>query len=124
MKNRERYLNARSTIQTSLKHHVIPVINENDSVFTDELRFGDNDTLAARVAALARADALVMLTKRRAARYAAKSGCNTWIIDGRAEDSLLRFLRGEVLGTQLIATLRLSKRESSGSPDSYEATGS
>ncbi len=60
--NRARYLNARSTLRTLLRLGVIPVINENDTVATDELRFGDNDTLAALVANLIEADLLILLT--------------------------------------------------------------
>jgi glutamate 5-kinase len=60
--NRRRYLNARNTLETLLDHGVIPVINENDTVATAELRFGDNDRLAARVAQMASADALVLLS--------------------------------------------------------------
>lgn len=60
--DRNRYLNARSTIQSLLDLQVIPIINENDTVVTDEIRFGDNDTLAALVANLVEADALVILT--------------------------------------------------------------
>jgi glutamate 5-kinase len=60
--NRERYLNARSTLRTLLRFGVIPVINENDTVATDEIRFGDNDTLAALVANLVEAELLVILT--------------------------------------------------------------
>jgi glutamate 5-kinase len=60
--DRARYLNARSTLRTLLKLGVIPVINENDTVATDELRFGDNDTLAALVANLIQADLLILLT--------------------------------------------------------------
>ncbi|MBK1716361.1 glutamate 5-kinase [Thiocystis violacea] len=60
--DRARYLNARSTLRTLLKLGVIPVINENDTVATDELRFGDNDTLAALVANLIEADLLILLT--------------------------------------------------------------
>jgi glutamate 5-kinase len=59
---RDRYLNARGTLKTLLGHGVIPVINENDTVVTDEIRFGDNDTLAALVANLVDADVLVLLT--------------------------------------------------------------
>ena len=58
----ERYLNARATLQTLLAQGVIPIVNENDTVVTDEIRFGDNDTLAALVANLIDADLLVMLT--------------------------------------------------------------
>jgi len=60
--NRARYLNARSTLRALLKFGVVPVINENDTVATDELRFGDNDTLAALVANLIEADLLILLT--------------------------------------------------------------
>ncbi len=60
--DRKRYLNARSTLRTLLDLKVIPVINENDTVVTDEIRFGDNDTLASLVANLVEADALVILT--------------------------------------------------------------
>jgi glutamate 5-kinase len=60
--DRERYLNARSTLLTLLSHRVIPVINENDTVVNDEIKFGDNDTLGALVANLVDADALVILT--------------------------------------------------------------
>ncbi|MBK5966415.1 glutamate 5-kinase [Thiocystis minor] len=60
--NRVRYLNARSTLRTLLKLGTVPVINENDTVATDELRFGDNDTLAALVANLIEADLLILLT--------------------------------------------------------------
>jgi glutamate 5-kinase len=60
--DRERYLNARSTLLTLLSLKVIPVINENDTVVNDEIKFGDNDTLGALVANLVDADALVILT--------------------------------------------------------------
>lgn len=62
LSNRERYLNARATLKTLLKLGVVPVVNENDTVVTDEIRFGDNDTLAALVANLIEADVLVLLT--------------------------------------------------------------
>ena len=60
--DRKRYLNARSTLRTLLSMGVIPVVNENDTVANDELRFGDNDTLAALVANLIEADLLILLT--------------------------------------------------------------
>ena len=63
--DRERYLNARSTLLTLLSLKVIPVINENDTVVNDEIRFGDNDTLGALVANLVDADVLVILTDQR-----------------------------------------------------------
>jgi glutamate 5-kinase len=59
---RDRYLNARATLNTLLRHRVLPVVNENDTVATDEIRFGDNDSLAAMVANLIDAEALVLLT--------------------------------------------------------------
>jgi glutamate 5-kinase len=62
MADRQRYLNARSTLRTLLALGVIPVINENDTVVTDEIKVGDNDTLAALVTNLVEADALVILT--------------------------------------------------------------
>ncbi len=63
--DRERYLNARSTLLTLLQHRVLPVINENDTVVNDEIKFGDNDTLGALVANLVEADALVILTDQK-----------------------------------------------------------
>ena len=60
--DRRRYLNARSTLRTLIGHGVVPVVNENDTVAVDEIRFGDNDTLAALVANLIEADLLVLLT--------------------------------------------------------------
>ena len=60
--DRERYLNARSTLLALLALKAVPVINENDTVVTDEIKFGDNDTLAALVANLIEADALIILT--------------------------------------------------------------
>ena len=63
--DRERYLNARSTLLTLLAHQVIPVINENDTVVNDEIKFGDNDTLGALVANLVEADLYVILTDQK-----------------------------------------------------------
>lgn len=60
--DRKRYLNARSTLRTLLDLGVVPIINENDTVATDEIRFGDNDTLGALVTNLVEADALIILT--------------------------------------------------------------
>lgn len=62
LRNRKRYINARSTLSTLLDLGVIPVVNENDTVATEEIRFGDNDNLAALVANLISADVLVILT--------------------------------------------------------------
>lgn len=65
LSNRRRYLNARSTLRTLLKFGTIPVINENDSVSNEEIRFGDNDTLGAMVANLIEADLLIILTDQQ-----------------------------------------------------------
>ena len=60
--NRRRYLNARSTIMTLMEVGAVPLINENDTIATDEIRFGDNDRLAARVASMVSADLLILLS--------------------------------------------------------------
>lgn len=65
LSSRQRYLNARSTLKTLVSLNVVPVINENDTVVTDEIRFGDNDTLGALVANLIEADLLVILTDQK-----------------------------------------------------------
>jgi len=65
LSDRQRYLNARNTLRTLLDHRVVPVINENDTVVTDEICFGDNDTLAALTANLVGADVLVILTDQQ-----------------------------------------------------------
>jgi len=148
--DRERYLNARSTLRTLLRLRVIPIINENDTVVTDEIKFGDNDTLGALVANLIEADALIiltdqvglysadprkdpnaklvetaqagdaklesmaggagthigrggMITKVLAAKRAARSGAHTVIASGHEPDVLPRLLRGESIGTLLVA---------------------
>jgi glutamate 5-kinase len=148
--DRERYLNARSTLLTLLKLGVVPVINENDTVVNDEIKVGDNDTLGALVANLIDADALVILTDQKglysadprkdpsavfiheakagdpqleemaggagssigkggmitkilAARRAAGSGASTVIAWGREPDALVRLVRGEAIGTLLVA---------------------
>ncbi|MAF17732.1 MAG: glutamate 5-kinase [Marinomonas sp.] len=65
LSNRRRYLNARSSLRTLLNLGVVPIVNENDTVVTDEIRFGDNDTLGALVANLVEADALIILTDQK-----------------------------------------------------------
>ena len=62
LRERTRYLNARNTFDALLGHHVVPIVNENDTVAVDEIKFGDNDTLAALVASLIEADALLLLS--------------------------------------------------------------
>lgn len=143
--DRRRYLNSCDALQNLIEWRVIPVINENDTVSTDEIRFGDNDTLAAMVAGQVHADLLIiltdqqgmfdsdprsnpnakllttvnamddalfemaggggvlgrggMVTKVRAARLAAKSGCPTLIASGESDHVLSRLMAGELLGT-------------------------
>lgn len=60
--NRRRYLNTRATVATLLAHGIVPIVNENDTVATDEIRYGDNDRLGAQVASMASADILVLLS--------------------------------------------------------------
>lgn len=62
MRTRERYLNARNTIMTLLSHGVVPIVNENDTVAVEEIKFGDNDTLSALVASKVEADVLIILS--------------------------------------------------------------
>ncbi|MEO0344405.1 MAG: glutamate 5-kinase [Pseudomonadota bacterium] len=61
-KDRRRYLNSRATVNTLLSHGIVPIVNENDTVATDEIRYGDNDRLAAQVAAMSDADMLILLS--------------------------------------------------------------
>lgn len=147
--DRRRYLNSCDTLQQLIDWRVIPVINENDTVSTEEIRFGDNDTLAAMVAGQTHADLLIiltdqqgmfdsdprknphakllstvramddslfdmaggggilgrggMVTKVRAARLAARSGCPTLIASGESEFVLSRIMAGEMIGTLFTA---------------------
>jgi len=94
--DRKRYLNARSTLRTLLALNVIPVINENDTVVTDEIKFGDNDTLAALVTNLIEADALIILTDQPGL-YSAdpRQHTNAQLIqEGRAGDPALEKMAG------------------------------
>src|SRR5574340_1651296 len=94
--NRERYLNARTTLTTLLSLHVIPIINENDTVVTDEIKFGDNDTLGALVANLIEAEALIILTDQ-SGLYTAdprRDPTATLVGEGRAEDPIYESMAG------------------------------
>jgi len=94
--DRTRYLNARSTLNTLLELGVVPIINENDTVVTDEIKFGDNDTLGALVANLVEADALIILTDQ-AGLYSAdprRVPDATLISEGRADDRNLEAMAG------------------------------
>lgn len=147
--DRRRYLNSCDTLHQLIEWRVIPVINENDTVSTEEMRFGDNDTLSAMVAGQTQADLLIiltdqqgmfdsdprknpnakllstvramddslfdmageggllgrggMITKVRAARLAARSGCPTLIASGESEFVLKRLMSGEMIGTLFTA---------------------
>jgi len=94
--DRERYLNARSTLFTLLGFGVIPVINENDTVVTDEIKFGDNDTLGSLVANLIEADALVILTDQRGLYTAdpRKNPQAQFVHEGKAGDPALEAMAG------------------------------
>ncbi|MEX2515569.1 MAG: glutamate 5-kinase [Gammaproteobacteria bacterium] len=99
--DRERYLNARSTLKTLLALGVVPIINENDTVATDEIRFGDNDTLAGLVANLIEAQTLVILTDQ-AGLYDRdpRSHADAKLVDtAQAGDPALQIMAGE--GTAL-----------------------
>lgn len=94
--DRTRYLNARSTLQGLLEFKVVPVINENDTVVTDEIKFGDNDTLGALVANLIEADALIILTDQQGL-YSADPRSNphaVFIHEGKAEDRQYEAMAG------------------------------
>jgi glutamate 5-kinase len=169
--DRERYLNARSTLLTLLQLRVVPVINENDTVVNDEIKFGDNDTLGALVANLVEADVLVILTDQKglysadprkdagarfiheahagdpaleamaggagssigkggmitkvlAAKRAAGSGASTVIAWGREKDCLLRLVRGEPIGTLLVAPTQKSQARKRWMADHLQLRGS
>jgi len=94
--DRERYLNARSTLLTLLQHRVLPVINENDTVVNDEIKFGDNDTLGALVANLVEADVLVILTDQKGLYTAdpRKDPAATFVHEARAGDPVLETMAG------------------------------
>ncbi|MCB1868602.1 MAG: glutamate 5-kinase [Gammaproteobacteria bacterium] len=103
--NRERYLNARSTLRTLMTLGVVPVVNENDTVANDELRFGDNDTLAALVTNLVDAELLVLLTDQQglfdadprffpAANLISESRVDNTLLEQVAGDSVSGFGRG------------------------------
>ena len=93
---RKRYLNARSTLRTLLELNVIPVINENDTVVTDEIKFGDNDTLGALVTNLVEAGAMIILTDQ-AGLYTAdprKDSSATLVRSAQAGDPSLEKMAG------------------------------
>ncbi len=94
--DRERYLNARSTLLTLLSLGVVPVINENDTVVNDEIKFGDNDTLGALVANLVEADLLIILTDQKGLYTAdpRKDPSAVFVHAGQAGDTALERMAG------------------------------
>ena len=98
--NRERYLNARATLGQLLKLGIVPVINENDTVATDEIRFGDNDTLAALVVNLLQADLFIILTDVDGLMDAdpRQSQSAERIVSAAADDAALDRLPGQGAG--------------------------
>ncbi|MBK7118604.1 MAG: glutamate 5-kinase [Comamonadaceae bacterium] len=118
--DRERYLNARSTLLTLLKLRVLPVINENDTVVNDEIKFGDNDTLGALVANLVEADALIILTDQKGL-YTADPRTDpsaTFVHEARAGDPTLEVMAGGAgssIGRGGMITKILAARRAAGS---------
>jgi glutamate 5-kinase len=94
--DRERYLNARSTLFTLLHLGVVPIINENDTVVTDEIKFGDNDTLGALVANLIEGDALIILTDQKGLYTAdpRKNPDAQFVCEAKAGDPALEAMAG------------------------------
>ncbi len=118
--DRERYLNARSTLLTLLKLGVVPVINENDTVVNDEIKFGDNDTLGALVANLVEADALVILTDQKGLFTAdPRKDANARFVDqAQAGDPALEVMAGGAgssLGRGGMITKILAAKRAAGS---------
>lgn len=118
--DRERYLNARSTLLSLLQFGVVPVINENDTVVNDEIKFGDNDTLGALVANLVDADALVILTDQKGL-YSAdprKDPAARFIHEAKAGDPALEAMAGGAgssLGKGGMITKILAAKRAAGS---------
>jgi glutamate 5-kinase len=118
--DRERYLNARSTLLTLLQHRVLPVINENDTVVNDEIKFGDNDTLGALVANLIEADLLIILTDQKGLYTAdpRKDPAATFVHEARAGDITLETMAGGAgssLGKGGMITKILAAKRAAGS---------
>jgi glutamate 5-kinase len=118
--DRERYLNARSTLLTLLTHGVLPVINENDTVVNDEIKFGDNDTLGALVANLVEADALIILTDQKGLYTAdpRRDPTATFVHEARAGDAKLEEMAGGAgssLGKGGMITKILAAKRAAGS---------
>ena len=119
--DRRRYLNARTTLKSLVALGVVPIINENDTVVVDEIRFGDNDTLASLVTNLIEADALVILTDQAGLyeRDPRKDATAKLVADGRAGDPALEAMAGGTgshfaLGGMLTKVLAAKRAAGSG----------
>jgi len=127
--DRKRYLNARSTLTTLLGLGAIPIINENDTVITDEIKFGDNDTLGALVANLVDADALIILTDQKGLYTAdpRKDASATLISEATAGDPALEAMAGGAgtrVGTGgMITKIIAAKRAASSGTHTVIASG-
>ncbi|WP_281981722.1 glutamate 5-kinase [Azonexus hydrophilus] len=127
--DRKRYLNARATLNTLLGLGVIPIINENDTVITDEIKFGDNDTLGALVANLLEADALIILTDQQGLYTAdpRKDPAATLIQEASAGDPTLEAMAGGAgsrVGTGgMITKVIAAKRAARSGADTVIASG-
>ena len=118
--DRERYLNARSTLLTLLELGVVPVINENDTVVNDEIKFGDNDTLAALVANLVEADLLIILTDQKGLYTAdpRRDPAAEFVHEARAGDVALEAMAGGVgssIGSGGMITKIIAAKRAAGS---------
>ena len=118
--DRERYLNARSTLLTLLQFGVVPVINENDTVVNDEIKFGDNDTLGALVANLVEADVLIILTDQKGLYTAdpRKDPAARFVHEAKAGDVALEAMAGGVgssIGRGGMITKILAAKRAAGS---------
>jgi len=127
--DRTRYLNARSTLATLLDLGVVPIINENDTVVTDEIKFGDNDTLGALVANLIEADCLVILTDQQGL-YTADPRSNpeaTLVSEGHAGDAAYEAMAGGagsgISRGGMITKIRAAKRAARSGAHTLIASG-
>ncbi len=127
--DRKRYLNARSTLITLLELGVVPIINENDTVVTDEIKFGDNDTLGALVANLLEAEALIILTDQPGL-FSADPRYNpsaTLISEGRADDTAYEAMAGgagsSIARGGMITKVRAAQRAARSGADTLIANG-
>jgi glutamate 5-kinase len=122
LKDRQRYINIKNTLRILLENGVIPIVNENDTVATDELKVGDNDNLAALVALVSDAEIHAMAgttnnviatggmkTKIQAAEKAVENGIDTYILNGSRSEVFQQILKGENPGTHFSAKQAATK---------------